>query len=106
MPAQAFARELADIRGPHGGSPACLPLNEHSKGNVKATYATWKNGMKTFLYSFAEKVNVKHVFTSNVPILQGGATPLLMEIQRKVQLKRDMSDSNSMCPLTSGLILS
>ncbi|KAH6915622.1 hypothetical protein BKA70DRAFT_1253285 [Coprinopsis sp. MPI-PUGE-AT-0042] len=92
---QYLARELADVRGPHGGSPVCLPFNEHSKGNVKATYTTWKNGMKTFLYSFEENIAVKHIFTSNVPVLQSVATSLLMDVQREVQLSRTMGDSSN-----------
>lgn len=60
--------------------------------------------MKTFLYSLAENITVKHIFTSNVPGLQGEATSLLMKIQREVQLKRIMSDSSSMRPLFSACI--
>ncbi|TFK21873.1 hypothetical protein FA15DRAFT_64736 [Coprinopsis marcescibilis] len=97
-PIECYARELDDIRGPHGSSPLSLPYNEYTKPAVKAISTTWKTGMKTLSYYFdgpAKKVFAKHVFTSNVPNLQTVATSLLGEIQTDVELTRAVGDSTS-----------
>lgn len=103
----SYFLDLFLLRNPQDRITLSLPCNTYPQDGVKVRHARWDDGTQTFSSLMPDANNttcyIKHIFTGNLPHLQGYTEEWLKNIQQELDIVRKPGD-NSMSRYASSQI--